>query len=225
MKKLLLTTIAVISMSLVSFAGDVNVTLFNANGDNTETIEKAKPHTQQYKDIKEILDEFEQDVNKAKSCEELEDAQLTMFIKLMGLVEKEYEEDLTSEEDEELTGQMNRIDQKVTKLQEQWGCETDDEDYDDSGESVKPTTSAEWEEILDDFDALTNKLEGMKDVDFDDEENMGIILEFVFEAQPLLERIESADPETLTDRQRERLESINNKFTSIAKQMGMMGDD
>lgn len=220
MKKLLLTTIAVISMSLVSFAGNVNVTTFNTNGNNTEYIAKTAPHTQQYQDIKKILDDFEQEINNVKTCEELDNAQLSMLFKLMGLAEKEYKEELTPEEEKELNDQMQRIDNKTTNLQKQWGCETEEET--EPAEKLNPTTTEEWEKIIDDYDALAKKLEGMKGLDLDDEENMGALLEFIFEAQPLMERIDSADPDSLTDRQRERLESINDKFTSIAKQMGMI---
>ena len=222
MKKLLLTAIVVLSMSLASFADNGSASPFNYFGNDTESIEKVKPHTQQYQDIKKILDEYEQEVNNAKTCDELESAAMNMFLKLLATTENEYKEDMTKEEEEELSAMMDKIDKKVTQLQKQWGCETEDDEEAEPAVELNPTTSEEWEKILDDFDALTKKLEGMKGLDLDDEENLDVLLEFIFEAQPLLEKIEKADDSTLTDRQRERFENIAKKFESIAKQMGMI---
>ena len=59
MKKLMLTVIVVLSLSLASFASNANATQFNSNGSNI-AIENADPHTKQYEDIKKILDEYEE---------------------------------------------------------------------------------------------------------------------------------------------------------------------
>ena len=221
MKKLLLTTIVVISMSLASFAGNANATTLNANSDNIESIEKAKPHTQQYKDMKKILDEFEQDVKKAQSCEDLETAALSFYFKLMAAAENEYEEDLTAEEDEELTNQLDRLDNRVTKLQEQWGCEDIDVEPE---EETRILSEEELDEVIDDFDAFVNKLESMKGLDFEDENNLGLVLQFVMESQPLLEKIEAAEYSELTDAQSKRFEAIYSRFLKIAGQMGLIDE-
>ena len=88
----MLTVIVVLSMSLASFASNANATQFNSNGSNI-AIENADPHTKQYDDIKKILDEYEEAIKKATTCEELDNAELAMLFKLMALTENEYSED------------------------------------------------------------------------------------------------------------------------------------
>lgn len=122
MKKLLLTIIIVVSMSLVSFANDVNAKMFNSNGGNIESIENADPHTKQYEDIIKILDEYEQDIKKATTCEDLDKAEIAMLLKVMALAENSYTEEATPEESKEIQERMNRIESDVQKLQQQWGC-------------------------------------------------------------------------------------------------------
>ena len=207
MKKIMFTAFAVIALALTSFAG---------------------PHTKEYQDAKRILNEYEQNVNKATTCEDLENASMSLLFNLLSLVEVEYDENeaMTEQEEQEINEQMERIDKKVKNLQEQWGCETtEDTDDDTSEQSVKPTTTEEWESIINDFDALVKKMDKIKDLDFEDEDNLDDLLEFIMEAQPLQERMDSADPETLTDRQAKRLEDLNDRFTAIAKQMGLIDED
>ena len=201
------TAFAVIALALTSFAG---------------------PHTKEYQDAKRILNEYEQNVNKATTCEDLENASMSLLFNLLSLVEVEYDENeaMTEQEEQEINEQMERIDKKVKNLQEQWGCETtEDTDDDTSEQSVKPTTTEEWESIINDFDALVKKMDKIKDLDFEDEDNLDELLEFIMEAQPLQERMDSADPETLTDRQAKRLEDLNDRFTAIAKQMGLIDEE
>ena len=119
MKKLLLTAIVVASMSLTSFAN--NATQFNNNGNNIVSIENADPHTKQYQDMKKLLDEFEQDVKDAKSCEDMDNAEMAMLFKILGTAENTYDEE------KELQEQMNRIDVKSKQLRMQFGCETGEE--------------------------------------------------------------------------------------------------
>lgn len=207
MKKIMFTAFAVIALALTSFAG---------------------PHTKEYQDAKRILNEYEQNVNKATTCEDLENASMSLLFNLLSLVEVEYDENeaMTEQEEQEINEQMERIDKKVKNLQEQWGCETtEDTDDDTSEQSVKPTTTEEWESIINDFDALVKKMDKIKDLDFEDEDNLDELLEFIMEAQPLQERMDSADPETLTDRQAKRLEDLNDRFTAIAKQMGLIDEE
>ena len=125
MKKLMLTVIVVLSMSLAASANNVNTTQFNGNGGNI-AIEKADPHTKQYEDIKKILDEYEQEIKKATTCEELDNAELAMLFKLMALAENEYTEDATPEEGKEIQERMNRMESDVQKLRQQWGCELEE---------------------------------------------------------------------------------------------------
>lgn len=220
MKKLTMIVLTVIGMALVSYGGNVNTT-FSSNDASTTSIEIAKPHTQQYKDIKKILDEFDQDVKNAKSCEDLENAGLSMLIKLMSIAEQEYDEDMTKEEEDELTEQMNVTEKKIEQLQEQWGCQPEEEEEESEEEGPKAITTEEWDVIINDFETLTNKLEKMTDLDFDDEENLGVMLEFIMEAQPLMDKIENSDPATLTEKQRNRLESINDRFNKAAEKIDL----
>ena len=123
MKKLLLTAIVVVSISLASFANNANATQFNNNGSNIESIKNAGPHTKQYEDMKKVLDEFEQDLKNATSCEDLDNAEMAMLFKILATTENTYDEEMTTEEGEELQEQMNRIDIETKKLEKQWGCE------------------------------------------------------------------------------------------------------
>lgn len=126
MKKLMLTVIVVLSMSLAAFANNANATQFNGN-DGTIAIENADPHTKQYEDIKKILDEYEEAIKKATTCEELDNAELAMLFKLMALTENEYSEDATPEEGKEIQERMNRLEIEAQKMQQKWGCEPEGE--------------------------------------------------------------------------------------------------
>lgn len=121
MKKLMLTVIVVLSMSLAAFANNANATQFNSNGGNI-AIENADPHTKQYEDLKKILDEYQEDLKKATSCEELDNADIAMFIKLMATAENEYTEEATPEENQEIMEYMNRLEVESKLLQEKFGC-------------------------------------------------------------------------------------------------------
>ena len=123
----MLSVIIVLSMSLASFA-DANANQFSSNGSQVESIENADPHTKQYQDMKKILDEYEQSVKKATTCEELDNATITMFVKLMGTLENTYDQEMTPEEGEEIEKQMNRIDIDTKQKQQQWGCEPESEE-------------------------------------------------------------------------------------------------
>jgi hypothetical protein len=127
MKKLMLTAIVVVSISLASFANNANAMQCNSNGSTIESIEKAGPHTKQYQDIMKLLDEFEQSIKKATSCEELDNAELAMLFKLMALTENKYTEEATPEENKEIEQKMNGIEIETQKLKQQFGCETEGE--------------------------------------------------------------------------------------------------
>lgn len=123
----MLSVIIVLSMSLASFA-NTNANQFSSNGSPIESLENADPHTKQYQDMKKILDEYEQEVKKATTCEELDNAAIAMFVKLMGTLENTYDQEMTPEEGEEIEKQMNRIDIDTKQKQQQWGCEPEGEE-------------------------------------------------------------------------------------------------
>lgn len=123
MKKLMLTVIVVLSMSLASFANNANSTPFNSNDVTIESIDNADPHTKQYEDMKKVLDEYEQDLKKATTCDDLDRAELAMLFKLMALTENSYTEDATLEETKEIQEIMERLEIDAQKLKQQWGCE------------------------------------------------------------------------------------------------------
>ena len=126
MKRTFLIAIAIISMTLASYAGTATAP-FNSCDSNTEAVEKGKPHTKQYLDFKKALDAYEKDVNAAKSCDDLDEAALTFVFTLIASIDEEYDEEMTDEESELLSKQAERIEDKVNKLQQKWGCETDDD--------------------------------------------------------------------------------------------------
>ena len=95
----MLSVIIILSMSLASFA-NANANQFSSNGSQIESIENADPHTKQYQDMKKILDEYEQEVKKATTCEELDNAAIAMFVKLMATTENTYDQEMTPEEGE-----------------------------------------------------------------------------------------------------------------------------
>lgn len=123
MKKLMLTVIVVLSMSLAAFASNANATQFNSNDVTIESIDNADPHTKQYEDMKKVLDEYEQDLKKATTCDDLDRAELAMLFKLMALTENSYTEDATPEETKEIQEMMERLESDSQKLKQQWGCE------------------------------------------------------------------------------------------------------
>ena len=223
MKKLLLTTIVVLSMSWASFAGNGLVAPSSRNGNDTESIEKAKPHTQQYQDFKKILDEYEQDVKNAKTCEDLENAAMSLVFKLFATTENEYEEEVTPEEDQELSDYMDRIDKKVTELQEHWGCKTE-EDEDNGEEAIElvETSTEEWEAIINEFDAIVTQMEKMMNLDFEKDENIDKLLEVVMPLQQISERMDHSSSDNLTQKQSSRLEQINERLVTVATTMGLM---
>ena len=219
----MLTAIAIIAMAMASYAGSATTPFHTTDGYTTSFV-KSGP-TKEYLDIKMVLDEYERSINKANSCDELEDASLSFYISLMSLVDVEYsvDEEITEAEEKKLNEQMDRISNKVEALQKQWGCETESNDDDDSNEVI-PTTTKEWENLLNDYEAILVKLNEMKYLDLDDDADLDKLLEFITEAQPVLERIQNSDTETLTEKQSERLDRLNDRFLSIAKSMGLIDD-
>ena len=202
MKKILLTALVLIATSLVSYA----------------------QYSKAYNDAKKITDAYEQSVNNAKSCEELDDASINFFIKLLGLVEVEYDEseEMTEKENELLEEQIDRITNKVESMKQQFDCPIEEEE-----EEVEliPTTTQEWDELINSYDIVTKKLESFKSVDYDNDDELNKLLEVLTEAEPIVTRIDNADTENITKKQSERLDAINDRFVKAAKRLGFAEED
>lgn len=130
MKKLILVAITLVSMTWVSYAGNSSVTIHNAYDGNIMSIEKDKPHSKEYMDLKPFIDKFDEAIKKAKSCEDIEDATIELLLDLFTLSEVEYTEDemATEEEEKELNTYLDRIDERIKKLQKQWNCPVEEEE-------------------------------------------------------------------------------------------------
>ena len=202
MKKIMLTALVLIATSLVSYA----------------------QYSKAYNDAKKITDAYEQSVNNAKSCEELDDASINFFIQLLGLVEVEYteSEEMTEKENELLEEQIDRITNKVDSMKQQFDCPIEEEE-----EEVEliPTSTQEWDELINSYEAVTKKFEAVKSVDYDNDDDLNKLMELLTEAEPIVTRIDNADTENITKKQSERLDAINDRFVKAAKRLGFAEED
>lgn len=205
MKKILLTALVLIATSLVSYA----------------------QYSKAYNDAKKITDAYEQSVNNAKSCEELDDASINFFIQLLGLVEVEYteSEEMTEKENELLEEQIDRITNKVESMKQQFDCPIEEEEEEEEEVELIPTTTQEWDELINSYDIVTKKLESFKSVDYDNDDELNKLLEVLTEAEPIVTRIDNADTENITKKQSERLDAINDRFVKAAKRLGFAEED
>lgn len=198
----MLTALVLIATSLVSYA----------------------QYSKAYNDAKKITDAYEQNVNNAKSCEELDNASINFFIQLLGLVEVEYDEseEMTEKENELLEEQIDRITNKVESMKQQFDCPIEEEE-----EEVEliPTTTQEWDELINSYDIVTKKLESFKSVDYDNDDELNKLLEVLTEAEPIVTRIDNADTENITKKQSERLDAINDRFVKAAYRLGFAEED
>lgn len=224
MKKLTLITIAILGIALASFGSNSSTALTNTDN-NSSVIEKVKPHTKQYQDMKKIFDEYEEAVNKATSCDDLDNASIAFFVKILSLIEVEYKESelLTEQEEQELNEMTDRIERKIESLKMKWNCPVEEEE-EETEEELIPTSSQEWEGIINEFEVFVNKLEKMKNLDFEDESNLDQLLELISDSSPLLQRIQQSDPETLTEKQSTRFEKLSARFENTAKAIGLLDD-
>lgn len=202
MKKTMLTALVLIAATLASFA----------------------QQSKAYQDAKKITDAYEQSVNKAKSCEALDDASINFFIQLMGLVEVEYteSEEMTEKENQLLEEQIERIGDKVNSLKQQFECP--EEEAQEKVELI-PTSTQEWDELINGYETVTKKLESFISIDYDNEDDMNKLLEVLTEAEPIVTRINHADPENITLKQSERLDAINDRFLNVAIRLGFADED
>ena len=223
MKKLTLIAIAILGIALASFGSNGLTTQQNVF-DNGNVVEKAEPHSKQYQDMKKFVDEYENTVNKATSCDELENATIEFYVNLLSLIEIDYDDNelLTEQEEQELSDKVDRINDKVELLQKKWDCPIEEDDEEEPKLELIPTTTQEWEEIINEFDTIVTQLEKMKGLDFDDEKNFDKLLEVVLPLKQLSERIDSSSVDNLTIEQTIRLEDINNRLVNVATALGMM---
>ena len=201
MKKIMLTALVLIATSLVSYA----------------------QYSKAYNDAKKITDAYEQSVNNAKSCEELDDASINFFIQLMGLVEVEYteSEEMTEKENELLEEQIDRITNKVESMKQQFDCPIEEEEE----VELIPTTTQEWDELINSYENVTKKLESFNSVDYDNDDDLNKLMEVLTEAEPIVTRIDNAETENMTEKQSKRLDAINDRFLNAAKRLGFADED
>ena len=201
MKKIMLTALVLIATSLVSYA----------------------QHSKAYNDAKKITDAYEQSVNNAKSCEELDNASINFFIQLMGLVEVEYDEseEMTEKENELLEEQIDRITNKVESMKQQFDCPIEEEEE----VELIPTTTQEWDELINSYENVTKKLESFNSVDYDNDDDLNKLMEVLTEAEPIVTRIDNAETENMTEKQSKRLDAINDRFLNAAKRLGFADED
>lgn len=197
----MLTALVLIATSLVSYA----------------------QYSKAYNDAKKITDAYEQSVNNAKSCEELDDASINFFIQLLGLVEVEYDEseEMTEKENELLEEQIDRITNKVESMKQQFDCPIEEEEE----VELIPTTTQEWDELINSYENVTKKLESFKSVDYDNDDDLNKLMEVLTEAEPIVTRIDNADTENITKKQSERLDAINDRFVKAAYRLGFADED
>lgn len=201
MKKTLLTAIVLIASVMFTFG-----------------------QSKEYLDAKKIIDSYEQNVNKATSCEELENASIDFFLQLLGLIDVEYteSEEMTEKEEKLINDQTDRITAKIESLQKQWDCETE-EDEEEVVELI-PTSTQEWDELINNYEAVTKKFEAIKSVDYDNDDDLNKLMELLTEAEPIVTRIDNADTENITEKQSKRLDAINDRFLKAAKRLGFVDE-
>ena len=225
MKKLTLFALIILGIAFASYGNNIMATQQNTF-DNGSIVEKAKPHTKQYQDIKKFVDKYENAVNKASSCDELDDASIEFYVNLLSLIEIDYDDDelLTEEEDQELSDRVDRINNKVELLQTKWACPTEEDDIEEEDLELIETSTEEWEEIINEFDAIVTQMEKMRGLDFDDDKNLDKLMEVVLPLEQLSERMDHSSVDNLTIKQTDRLEAINNRLVNIATALGLMDE-
>lgn len=227
MKKLTLIVLTILGIAFASYGSNIMATQQNTFG-NGSVVEKAKPHTKQYQDIKKFVDTFENAVNKASSCDDLDNARIEFYVNLLSLIEIDYDDDdlLTEEEDQEISDRVDRINSKVESLQKKWACpiEENDVDEDEVDLDLIETSTEEWEEIINEFDAIVTQLEKMRGLDFDDDKNVDKLLETVLPLEQLSDRMDHSSVDNLTAKQTDRLEAINDRLVNIATALGLMDE-
>ena len=227
MKKLTLIVLTILGIAFASYGSNIMATQQNTFG-NGSVVEKAKPHTKQYQDIKKFVDTFENAVNKASSCDDLDNARIEFYVNLLSLIEIDYDDNdlLTEEEDQEISDRVDRINNKVESLQKKWACPIEENDVDEYEVDLDliETSTEEWEEIINEFDAIVTQLEKMRGLDFDDDKNVDKLLETVLPLEQLSDRMDHSSVDNLTAKQTDRLEAITDRLVNIATALGLMDE-
>ena len=227
MKKLTLIVLTILGIAFASYGSNCMATQQYAFGSGS-VVEKAKPHTKQYQDIQKFVDTFENAVNKASSCDDLDNARIEFYVNLLSLIEIDYDDNdlLTEEEDQEISDRVDRINSKVESLQKKWACpiEENDVDEDEVDLDLIETSTEEWEEIINEFDAIVTQLEKMRGLDFDDDKNVDKLLETVLPLEQLSDRMDHSSVDNMTVKQTDCLEAINDRLVNIATALGLMDE-
>ena len=88
-----------------------------------------------------------------------------------------------------------------------------------------PTSTQEWDELINSYEAVTKKFEAVKSVDYENDDDLNKLMELLTEAEPIVTRIDNADTENITKKQSERLDAINDRFVKAAKRLGFADED
>lgn len=224
MKKLMLTTIIIMSMVCATYANMGNGDSIKTNDGITTSIAEAGPHTKQYRDLKEILDRYEQDLKGATSCEDIGEAEDSFYSSLLIMqFDSDYDESdlMTDEESQELEEQGNRIDALIAQKKEQFGCKEDL----DKESTLTPTTTEEWDEIIKQYEVFVSEMEKLERRNLSIEQNQEEFMSLIQRHMELIVRIDSSDPSSLTDRQVNKLTEINDRINTLAQKMGLIDDE
>lgn len=222
----MLTAITIISMACATFADNGNAASPNTHDGITISVEKGGPHTKQYRDLKEILDRYEQDLKGATSCEDIGEAEDSFYSSLLIMqFDSDYDYDesdlMTDEESQELEEQGNRIDALIAQKMEQFGCK---EDLDEES-TLTPTTTEEWDEIIKQYEVFVSELEKLERRNLSIEQNQEEFMSLIQRYMELIVRIDSSDPSSLTDKQVNKLTEINDRINTLAQKMGLIDDE
>ena len=226
MKKLILTAMAIVAMAF-SFASIGNASPISNSEGSLVMTEIAKPHTKEYIATKKIIDKYEQDIKKANTCEELDNAEEELFAAFLVLIfddENQFEESeqLTEEESDELDAKLNQVNELKEKKAEQFGCEPKTEEED---AELVPTTKEEWDEIIAEYEVVLSEMEQLKKQNLSEEETMIGFLNIIEKHTEMIDKMEKADESNLTEKQSTRLTEINSRIGVLAVEMGLDKDE
>lgn len=227
MKKLILTTMAIVTMAF-SFASIGSASPISNNDGSLVLTENVKPHTKEYIATKKIVDKYEQDIKKASTCEDLDKAEEELFSAFLVLIfdddyQFEESEQMTEEESDELDAMLNQVNEIKEKKAEQFGCEPKTEEGEEVDNDVElvPTTTEEWGEMIADYEVLLSEMEQLKKQKLSNEENWTKFLEIIIEHKGMLEKMDKADKTNLTEKQILRLTEIDNRMEVLATELGI----
>ena len=106
-------------------------------------------------------------------------------------------------------------------MKQQFDCPIEEEEE----VELIPTTTQEWDELINSYENVTKKLESFKSVDYDNDDDLNKLMEVLTEAEPIVTRIDNAETENMTEKQSKRLDAINDRFLNAAKRLGFADED